>query len=123
MKAAKLQDMGTEELVNSFVNICLAQDEALLDDEVVKFNRLFDKMHAIVEELRARAGDQRRALLPLYKHSNLQVRLKAATNTFAVAPDEAQRLLRMIADSGEYPQAGEAGMTLVNIERGIFKPV
>jgi hypothetical protein len=28
----------------------------------------------------------------------------------------------MIANSGEYPQAGEAGMTLANIERGIFKP-
>jgi ParB-like chromosome segregation protein Spo0J len=123
MKGVKLHDMTVDQLVENFVKICLAQDDALLDGEVARFNRLFDKMRDVVEELRARAGDQRQALLPLYKHPNLQVRLKAATNTLAVAPDEAQKLLRMIADSGEYPQAGEAGMTLLNIERGIFKPV
>jgi flagellin-specific chaperone FliS len=123
VKTAKLHELSTGQLVESFIEVCLAQDEALLDGEVARFNRLFDKMRDIVEELRVRAGDQRQAMLPLYKHPNLQVRLKAATNTLAVAPDEAQKLLRMIADSGEYPQAGEAGMTLANIERGIFKPV
>ncbi|HEU0018027.1 MAG TPA: DUF2019 domain-containing protein [Methyloceanibacter sp.] len=122
MKTAKFHDLSTDQLVESFIEVCLAQDEALLDGEIAKFNRLFDKMRDVVEELRCRAGDQRQALLPLYKHPNLQVRLKAATNTLAVARDEAQKLLRMIANSGEYPQAGEAGMTLANIERGIFKP-
>jgi ParB-like chromosome segregation protein Spo0J len=122
VKTAKLHDLSTDPLVESFIEVCLAQDEALLDGEIAKFNRLFDNMRDVVEELRSRAGDQRQALLPLYKHPNLQVRLKAATNTLAVARDEAQKLLRMIANSGEYPQAGEAGMTLANIERGIFKP-
>jgi ParB-like chromosome segregation protein Spo0J len=122
VKTAKLHDLSTDQLVESFIEVCLAQDEALLDGEIAKFNRLFDNMRDVVEELRSRAGDQRQALLPLYKHPNLQVRLKAATNTLAVARDEAQKLLRMIANSGEYPQAGEAGMTLANIERGIFKP-
>jgi hypothetical protein len=39
-----------------------------------------------------------------------------------IAPEPARRLLRTIADSGSNPQAGDAGMSLVNLERGIFKP-
>jgi uncharacterized protein DUF2019 len=50
------------------------------------------------------------------------VRLTAAKATLAVSPDAARRLLRSIADSKEYPQAGDAGMSLVNLDRGIFKP-
>jgi hypothetical protein len=33
-----------------------------------------------------------------------------------------RRALRAIADSREYPQAGNAGMSLDNLELGIFKP-
>jgi hypothetical protein len=31
-------------------------------------------------------------------------------------------MLKLMAGSREYPQAGDAGMTLINLERGIFKP-
>jgi hypothetical protein len=31
-------------------------------------------------------------------------------------------MLELIASSRKYPQAGDAGMSLSNLERGIFKP-
>jgi hypothetical protein len=73
-------------------------------------------------ELKARDGDQRRALLKLYDHPNAQVRLKATKATLAVAPEVARRMLETIAESREFPQAGEAGMSIDNLDAGIFKP-
>ena len=67
-------------------------------DDNAKFNRLFWQMEAVEGQLKARIGDQRRALLRLYDHPNAQVRLTAAKATLAVAPEAARRLLRTIAD-------------------------
>jgi hypothetical protein len=114
--------MTTEELVGRFVRIALDQDKAIRYDDNATFNRLFDQMNAIEEELKGRPGDQRRALIPLYSHLNTQVRLKSAVATLAVAPEAARRELQTIADSRHYPQAGDAGMTLSALEWGIFKP-
>jgi hypothetical protein len=122
MKPAQLKEMSVEGLVDRFAAICIDQDQALLYSELAKFNRLYAQMRAIEEELKARQGDQRRALLNLYTHPNAQVRLQAAGATLAVAPDMARRLIESIASSRKYPQAGDAGMTLDNLDRGIFKP-
>ena len=122
MKRAKLQDMAMNQLVERFTAIGIEQDQALLRRQHTKFNRLFDEMVAIEDELKRRDGDQRRQLLPLYNHPNAQVRLNAAKATLAVAPEPARRALQTIADSREYPQAGNAGMSLDNLELGIFKP-
>ncbi len=118
----KHPSMTVDQLVERFVEICVAQDEALLDDDLARFRRLFDQMRTILEELKARPGDQRMALLPLYEHPNMQVRLKAAKNTLAVAPVPAQKVLESIKASQWYPQAMEAGMCLRNLESGFFKP-
>jgi hypothetical protein len=123
MKMTRLQNMTVAQLVEHFTDITLSQDDALHTNDHTKFNHLFDEMEAIKQELKARDGDQRRALLRLYDHPNVQVRLKAAKATLTVAPEAARRMLKAIADSREYPQAGEAGMSLVNLERGIFKPI
>jgi hypothetical protein len=122
MKKPDLHDMSVDQLVERFTAITLDQDKALLRNEIARFNRLFDQMEAVKQELKGRAGDQRRALLPLYDHPNAQVRLKAVKASLAVAPEAALRMLKAIAESREYPQAGEAGMSLYNLERGIFKP-
>ena len=122
MRKSVVRNLSVEELVNRFIELGLAQDKALLHDEIAEFSRLFDKMQNVVHELKSREGDQRRALLSLYDHPNLQVRLKAVKNSLAVAPEEGRRTLQAIADSREYPQAGEAGMSLRNLDRGIFKP-
>jgi hypothetical protein len=99
-----------------------AQDDALLGNEIPRFNRLFDQMSAVRDELKSRPGDQRRALVRLYDHPHAQVRLKAAKSTLVVAPEAARQLPQTIADSKKYPQAGEVGMSLFALERGIFKP-
>jgi hypothetical protein len=70
MKRAKLQDMTVNQLVERFTAITLEQDKTLLRNEYAKFNRLFEQMEDVKRELKARDGDQRRALLPLYDHSN-----------------------------------------------------
>ncbi len=121
MSRDKLRSLTSEELVRRFVDIGLAQDEALLYGEIAKFNRLFGQKDDVVQELRVRPGDQRRALLALYDHPNLQVRLNAVKNSLALAPEEGRRVLQAMAEH-EYPQAGDAGMCLWNLDRGVFKP-
>ena len=122
MRKVNLQELGVEELVNRFIEIGLAQERALLYDELAKFSRLFEQMQEVVRELKSRPGDKRQALLGLYEHPNLQVQLKAVKNSLALAPEEGRRVLQDIADSREYPQAMEAGMSLDNLDQGIFKP-
>lgn len=122
MKRDKLQDLSVDDLVQRFVAIALEQDDALLANDTPKFNPLFWQLDAVREELKARPGDQRHALLRLFNHSSAQVRLKAAKSTLAIAPEAARQVLETIASSREYPQAGEAGMSLWNLDQGVFKP-
>jgi hypothetical protein len=117
-----LAAITVEELVDHFAGIAIAQDEALLDRDNVQFSRLYQQMEEVNNELKARAGDQRRALLALYDHPNVQVRLKAADSTLAVEPKVARQKLEEIASSHEFPQAGDAGMSLWALDEGIFKP-
>jgi hypothetical protein len=114
--------MTVDDLVNLFAMIVVAQDEADLGGEIAKFNRLFDRMMEVSNELKSRDGDQRVQLLKLFRHPNMQVRLQAAKLTMAVAPVEARAQLEAIASSDWFPQAGDAGMSLRNLDRGIFKP-
>src|SRR5262245_17711857 len=122
MRQPRLENLTVDQLVERFTAITLDQDKALRTRNQARFNRLFDEMEAVKQELKARDGDQRRALLRLYDHPNPQVRLKAVKATLAVAPEPARRMLKVLPESREYPQAGEAGMSLYNLELGIFKP-
>ena len=122
MKRIQLSDVTTKDLVERFAQIGVAQDRALLGGEITKFNRLFDQMAAVSNELKSREGDQRSALMVLYDYPNIQVRLKAAKHTLAVAPVEARRQIETIAASNWMPQAGDAGMSLWNLDRGVYKP-
>jgi len=78
-------------------------------------------MAQVSNELKSRAGDERRALMALYGFPNMQVRLKAAIHTLGIAPIEARSQLEAIAQSKWFPQAGDAGMTLSNLDQGIFR--
>lgn len=117
-----LHDKPLHELVGQFVDIALAQDEALMRDETARYNRLFDRMEEVKAELKSRVGDQRRTLVSLFAHPSAQVRMKAAVATLALTPDESRAVLQKIKDQQEFPQALHAGMTLWNLEQGIFKP-
>ena len=97
MTRVKLQRMTVDELVQHFASLALEQDDALLDSNISKVNRLFRKLQDVSAELKARDGDQRHALLRLYDHPNAQVRLKATKATLAVAPEVARRMLETMA--------------------------
>jgi hypothetical protein len=111
-----------EELVDKFTEISIAQGEALIWQEIARFNRLYGEMDRVGSELKQRDGDARHALLRLYSHPNLQVRLNAANRTLAVAPEAAKEQLRAIKATRRQPQAIDAGMTLWTLEEGIFRP-
>ena len=122
MRRVTVHAMTVEQLVDLFADSALEQDVALLEERITQVNRLYDRLKVIEGELQRRDGDQRRALVRLYAHPNPQVRVKAITATLAVAPEKARRALQKLAASREYPQSGEAGMTIRALDRGIFKP-
>jgi hypothetical protein len=110
------------ELISRYIEIGIEQDEAILERNNKKYNRLFEEKTRITEELKGRDGDLRTALLDLYDYPNMQVRLNAAKATLTVAPAAARKLLQAIHQSGWQPQAGDAGMCLWTLENGIFEP-
>lgn len=122
MKQIDLTEMNLTDLVTRFAQIGVAQDQALLGGQIAEFNRLYRQMDQVSKELQSRDGDQRKALIVLYDYPNMQVRLNAAKRTLAVVPTEARRQLELIADSKWFPQAGDAGMSLQNLDSGIFRP-
>lgn len=114
--------MTTEQLVELFAELAVQQAVALLYRALGEVNRLYDKIERIKAELKSRPGDQRSALLSLYNHKNMQVRVKAAKATLAIAPETARTELEAIKASGWQPQALDAGMCLWNLETSVFKP-
>jgi len=122
MKSKDLGAMSIEELVMRFEAIALEQDDAISNDENGKYNRLFREMDTLKQELKRRDGDQRRALLPLLKHRNMQVRLKAAIATLAVDAAAARQSLQQISDSNIYPEAADARGMMTAIDDGTYVP-
>ena len=122
MKQPDLSKLSIDALVDRFTEIGVAQDKAIEKDNNRLYNKLYWEMEAIDQELRSRGRDARLALMRLYKYPNMQVRLQAATYTLGVAPAEARNLIQAIADSGWPPQALDAGMRIVNLDNGVFKP-
>lgn len=122
MNRVKLSEMTTEQLVQLFADLAVQQDAALLYRAQREVNKIFWKLEEIKSELKSRPGDDRSALLPLYNHKNMQVRVKAAKATLAIAPEAARAQLEAIKASGWQPQALDAGMCLWNLETGVFKP-
>ncbi|MHB8885807.1 MAG: DUF2019 domain-containing protein [Methylovirgula sp.] len=122
MKSSELEQLTVDELVERFAEICIAEDDALFRHQHAKFNRLFKTMCAVGNELRRRGRGARLELQRLYRHPNMQVRLKAAKWTLAVAPDAARNVIQSIRDSKWPPQYLEAGMCLSNLDDGTFRP-
>lgn len=122
MTQRTFKHMNVDELVELFESIALKQDHALLMDEISKYNRLYDEMEALEQELKGREGDARSELLRLFKHRNPQVRLKAASATLAVDPQSARATLQAISDAKEYPQAASARSMMRALDEGRYVP-
>jgi hypothetical protein len=117
-----LSTLSVSELVQEFVALGIEQYKAVWDGDTERYNPLFYQMQSVKAELKSRPGDERRALGKLYNHPNIQVRLMAARSTLALAPIEARRIIESIANSNDRPYAGDAGMCLWALDKGIFKP-
>jgi hypothetical protein len=111
-----------QELVARFLSTGLAQYDAAYVVDTKKYNRLFAKMQDIENELKRREGDQRRALLPLLDHRNVQVRMMAAHAVLAIAPTLARKAFESVRESEVFPQAMNAGMTLRALDNGTYIP-
>jgi hypothetical protein len=112
-----LDKWSVEKLVELFITIALEQNKAMFDGNSVKFNRLFDQMEVVKRVFKSREGDQRRALLPLHYHRDVQVRFTAAVATRELAPEASRRVFQSISDRNEYPQAADARGMLAEMDR------
>jgi hypothetical protein len=113
---------SVQELVARFLSVSLAQYDALYVVDTKKYNRLYATMVDIRNELKRKEGDQRRALLPLLDHPNVQVRLKAAITMLAIAPELARAALESVRDSGILPQSADAEGMLEAVDDGSYVP-
>ena len=121
MKKIALGNAEVPELVGIFVSLCVERGDELDRGDIPRVNYLFDEIEAVEQELKKRAGDQRHALISLYRHENMQVRVTAAKATLAIAPEAARKALEEKA-TGWMPQAAEASGSLWALDEGIFKP-
>jgi hypothetical protein len=122
MRRIDLTSLTIQQLVDRFADLGIVQDQALLEGNIARYTRLYKQMEAVDTELRARGLEARRALMALYKHPNVQVRLATAKRTLGVAPDEARAELEALSKLIWLPQGPDAGMCLWNLENGVFKP-
>lgn len=122
MSRINLKPLSTNDLLLLFEKLCVEQYDSLDRQEYAAFNRRYDQVQAIEDELKSRPGDQRRILMKLFGHPNMQVRLTAARANLAVDYPAARREIQDIADSKWGPQCGDAGMTLINLDNGIYRP-
>jgi hypothetical protein len=122
MTPSKLKSLAAEELKRLFEQLCIQQYDALEGDAISSYNTRYDQILAIQNELKSRPGDQRRILMSLFGHPNMQVRLTAAHANLAIDYIAARRELEAIVDEQWFPQSGDAGMTLWNLDRGVYQP-
>ncbi|HEV7260060.1 MAG TPA: DUF2019 domain-containing protein [Bosea sp. (in: a-proteobacteria)] len=117
-----LSALSSAEIIQQFERLCIEQYDAMEREEQARVNRLVWRVHALEMELKSRVGDQRRLLNRFFGHPNMQVRLSAAQANLAIDYLAARREIQEIADSRWGPQCLDAGMTLVNLDNGIYRP-
>lgn len=120
MRINKLSNYSVEQLVDFFLMISREQRDLNVFGPPSKYNRLYDRILAIVEELKSRPGDQRNALRPFLDHLNLQVKMNAAYALLPIAKDEAVAVLRWVAESRHMPFCVDASMSVEAIEEDDF---
>jgi hypothetical protein len=102
-----------DDLLIEFAFLCIEQGKAL---ELLKgesaVKSLGKRILEIETELRKRPNSERMRLIRLFVHSNPWVRFHAAEGCIDLVPAEAREQVQRIADSGDYPVAGHAGMFL-----------
>jgi Domain of unknown function (DUF2019) len=114
--------MSTVHLVDAYADLSQKQGDSLERFEMAEVRKLFNRRMEIKKVLRARGLEAGRALIPLLKHKDAQVRLNAAEDLMAIVPRQARAALEDIAAHGPSQQKGAAGMYLLQFDEGAFKP-
>ncbi len=122
MSRMELDTLTDAQLVDRFTTLSLQQYDATEIDDSKTYTKLFHRLHAVDGVLRKRGLDARRALLPLLDHKNAQVRLNAAHELLAIVPEHARATLEALAKFAPGPQRGRAGMALMRLDSGEYKP-
>ncbi|WP_025029624.1 DUF2019 domain-containing protein [Nitratireductor aquibiodomus] len=110
--AKKGENVSVDKMLQRFIELSLTQHGALLYLETGPYNRAYMKIKKLVEELEARPGDQRHALIDLFDHPNPQVRLNAAKYAHPLFPEESIQVVQSIIDAKKYPQEAHARSAL-----------
>ena len=112
MMTRRKNNAPVDEMLQRFIELSLTQHGALLYLETGPYNRAYMKIKKLVEELEARPGDQRHALIELFDHDNPQVRLNAAKYAHPLFPEESIQVVQSIIDAKKYPQEAHARSAL-----------
>src|SRR5579872_4968053 len=108
--------VSVDDLLKRFEEVCIEQYDTYLTDDIEKYNKDFEILVSIKDELKARGSEARRALLRLLSNDNPQVRLQAAKFVYPVARDEAKKCLQDIEAAKLPDQSLSAGMALHRLE-------
>ena len=120
-----LSRLSDEALRDLFETLAIKQGDAWAPENpkmLWRYEKFYFEIVDVVKELQSRPGDARRILIPLLEHENLQVRLKTATNVFALVPEQARRTLQSLRESAAAPVFFEAGSFLGAVDRGMYVP-
>jgi hypothetical protein len=122
MTDADLRTLTDGDLVARFRICALNEASALLDSDIPRVTELFWDMRAINDELKRRGPQARRVLLTLLDDKNLRVRLEAARRLLTDDAEKALQTIKDVVASHQMPEAGDAGMLLLELERDIGQP-
>lgn len=113
-----LKRATVEELIERFLALGIEQDKMEMEGFGSRANRAIRARLDVEDELKGRDSDARRLLVRFYEHQNIQVQCNAASATLALFPEKARRKLEQIRSRKLGVTSLEAGMTLVNIDKG-----
>lgn len=122
MKAARLKELTTDQLVEKYRELSARHGRAIEAGNPKAANRDFDVIVAINQELRARGTEAHRRLLSLLNDQEPGTRCWAATDMLAFAPQEGERVLIELSKVPKSLVGLTAEMTLQQWKAGAFKP-
>lgn len=118
MMKKNFQDMSSDELVSAYEKIIVEQDKSFLLSKIAKYNREYKIRAAIVDELRARPGDQRQLLVPFLDRREPWMRICVASDTYSLNPERSRQYMQTVVDYPFDPYRGEAASALGGWSRG-----
>ena len=117
-----LERLNDEVLVERFSLTAKRLGSAVLDSDDRRANRAAHRIIAVRDALRARGRESTMKLVPLLDDKDRFVRYYAAQQLLGLVPDRARAVIEWNAKFGFDALAGDAGMMLLDLDRGFYKP-